>query len=365
MYDSEESFSNNDNNSEMWLKPISNEYPCTIYDCYAVDDNTSMSSVDSDDNSITGGLDEHLDDKYFNRKDMMSIAKLVRGQPQKKRQKTEDLRPVVLVRFNAQRGQPKPITLVALLDTGASCNLIEEKYTKKLKLHRTKGGTQWSTPAGEMKTTATCKSQFTIPELHDNRLIEWEFHVTKSMGAYDMIIGREMMRNLGIDIRCSDDMIHWDESKIPFKDMTSDSLAETYHIDDPDSIESSLDDVKRRILDNDYTVADLRQVVENQTHLTPDERKELEALLKEYEDLFDGTLGRWTQPDYHIQLKPGVKPYHAKAFPVPRVHMETLKKEVEHLCRIGVLKRVNRSEWVAPTFIIPKKDGKVRFISDF
>jgi hypothetical protein len=30
-----------------------------------------------------------------------------------------------------------------------------------------------------------------------------------------------------------------------------------------------------------------------------------------------------------------------------------------------VLKKVNRSEWAAPTFIIPKKDGSVRFISDF
>ena len=29
------------------------------------------------------------------------------------------------------------------------------------------------------------------------------------------------------------------------------------------------------------------------------------------------------------------------------------------------LKKVNRSEWAAPAFIIPKKDGSVRFISDF
>ena len=69
--------------------------------------------------------------------------------------------------------------------------------------------------------------------------------------------------------------------------------------------------------------------------------------------------------DYHLELKEGVKPYHARAFPVPKVHYDTLKKEVEQLCKVGVLKRVNRSEWAAPTFIIPKKDGKVRFVSDF
>jgi len=38
---------------------------------------------------------------------------------------------------------------------------------------------------------------------------------------------------------------------------------------------------------------------------------------------------------------------------------------VERLVKIGVLKKVNRSEWAAPTFIVPKKDGSVRFMSDF
>jgi len=42
-----------------------------------------------------------------------------------------------------------------------------------------------------------------------------------------------------------------------------------------------------------------------------------------------------------------------------------LKAEVERLVKISVLKKVNRSEWAAPTFVIPKKGGSVRFISDF
>ena len=39
--------------------------------------------------------------------------------------------------------------------------------------------------------------------------------------------------------------------------------------------------------------------------------------------------------------------------------------EVARLVELGVLKKVNRSEWAAPSFIIPKKDGTVRFINDF
>jgi hypothetical protein len=40
--------------------------------------------------------------------------------------------------------------------------------------------------------------------------------------------------------------------------------------------------------------------------------------------------------------------------------------EVDQLVEIGgVLKKVNRCEWAAPSFIIPKKDGPVWFINDF
>jgi hypothetical protein len=43
----------------------------------------------------------------------------------------------------------------------------------------------------------------------------------------------------------------------------------------------------------------------------------------------------------------------------------TLKSELDRLCELNVLKRVNRSQWGAPTCIVLKKDGTVRFISNF
>eukprot|EP00980_Cylindrotheca_fusiformis_P022592 scaffold9481_cov181-Cylindrotheca_fusiformis.AAC.1 len=39
--------------------------------------------------------------------------------------------------------------------------------------------------------------------------------------------------------------------------------------------------------------------------------------------------------------------------------------EIDRLCKIGVLRRVNNSEWQSPSTIVPKKDQTVRFITDF
>jgi hypothetical protein len=42
-----------------------------------------------------------------------------------------------------------------------------------------------------------------------------------------------------------------------------------------------------------------------------------------------------------------------------------LKVELECLIKLGILKCINWSEWAVPTFIIPKKDGRTHFTSDF
>ena len=66
-----------------------------------------------------------------------------------------------------------------------------------------------------------------------------------------------------------------------------------------------------------------------------------------------------------IELRPGAKPYHSKPYPVHRSHNTVFSKKVERLCQPWLLKNVNRSEWGAPTFIQPKKNETVIFLSDF
>ena len=121
----------------------------------------------------------------------------------------------------------------------------------------------------------------------------------------------------------------------------------------------------KRILDAKYSKANIKIIAESSTHLDIQGRNELYTLLKKYECLFDGNLGTWHGKPYDIKLKPDAEPNHGKSFPVPRIHEPTFKQELDQLEALKVTKKVNRSQWATPTFIIPKKDSTLRFISDF
>ena len=335
----------------------------TNTDLCAVDD-TSCSSTEcssSVDEGEYNSLDECLD--------AHSLAQYIHSQHNRnKRQRIsytdEDLRPMAFVRLNTSLGKPSPTTVRALLDSGASESLVTAKHVKKLRVKDAKATTTvWTTPAGEMKTRSKVKAQFTMPELQEKRLVEWNFHVTEDMGAYDMIIGRDVLSFLGIDIKFSEQVVTWDHGEMPFK--PKDATVQTqYHVAESMAVNEATDRIKS-ILDAKYEAADLEQVCSAQDHLAIAEQQKLLALLNKYKDLFDGTLGKWKHNPIELELKPEAEPYHARPYPVPRCHAQTLKMEVERLCQIGVLKKVNRSEWAAPSFIIPKKDGTVRFINDF
>ena len=79
----------------------------------------------------------------------------------------------------------------------------------------------------------------------------------------------------------------------------------------------------------------------------------------------DGTLGKCKGSDYAREQQEEAKPYHANLFSIPNNHKLTLKKKIDRFIKIGVSKQINKSKGVTPTFIIPKINDRVRFISDF
>ena len=61
-------------------------------------------------------------------------------------------------------------------------------------------------------------------------------------------------------------------------------------------------------------------------------------LLMNYEDLFQGKRGNWKGDEVSIKIKPGMKPFFAKPYPVPLINQESFKKEIDQQCEIGSIR---------------------------
>ena len=87
--------------------------------------------------------------------------------------------------------------------------------------------------------------------------------------------------------------------------------------------------------------------------------------MDKYTDVFDGKLGCYPHEKIQVKLKPGAKPIHKHAYPVPYKREESFQRELKHLVREGILRECGPTHWAFPTFIVPKKDDRVRWVSDF
>ena len=299
-----------------------------------------------------------------------STADLLRP---KKRVKVEELSTITIGYIkNKRANQLKESQRIRVLfDSGCSSTLINKslvKHWKKTDLKPIK----WSTKAGSFKTKRKCEIEFTLPAFHENRKIFCNAYVDESPRGscnYDMIIGRDIMHSLGINLLFDTAEITWDNAKVRMQsqDILSGDWLDTLEQEllfahDPDTTDAER---IQGIIESKYTPADLEKIVAECTHLEAAEQKQLLRLLQKYEDLFDGTLGTWKTDPIQLELKePNVKPYHAKPYPVPHSQEKRLKDEIKRLCTYGVLRKINNSEWACPMFTISKPDGSLRSLAD-
>ena len=120
-----------------------------------------------------------------------------------------------------------------------------------------------------------------------------------------------------------------------------------------------------KILDSTYVKAKLKQVADNATHMNDEERTQLIRILEDLNKCFDGTLGDWDTYPADLKPKPDSKLFNCKYYPVSSINKEMFCKELKLLVKMGVLTPVKHSQYDTTVFIIPKKEGNVRFITDY
>ena len=152
---------------------------------------------------------------------LASTAELLRPQ---KRNKVEDLSTITIGYITNKRPNKYGDNQVlrVLFDSGCGATLINKKYVRHWKKSRDKS-TKWSTKAGSFKTKRKCEIEFTLPAFHANRDITCNAYVDEShheSSHYDIIIGRDLMHSLGINLLFDTAEISWDNAKVHCNHLT-------------------------------------------------------------------------------------------------------------------------------------------------
>ena len=265
------------------------------------------------------------------------------------------------------------VPIRCLVDTGTSDSLVLRDFVKRGRAKGFKGKpTKWNTMGGHFLTKQRVLIDFKLPELDPGKTVTWICHVDAkhkpANALYDLIIGMDLMTELGLYVNTETKELVWDGHTVPLKEhgemRDMDTVKSIYHATvNPTVVEA--EERQARILDADYSKKDIDQFVTELKHLDTDEQSMLSRLLHQYPVLFGGGLGKLDIPPIDLQLNPGSVPYHARAFPIPQALYGLTKKEMDRLTGINVFEKNSDSEWAAPTFVQPKKTKDVRILTDF
>ena len=119
------------------------------------------------------------------------------------------------------------------------------------------------------------------------------------------------------------------------------------------------------ILERKYQSVSTSEVSNQQDHLTVPRNKLLNEVLSKHKKIFDGQHGLYPDEKCQLELLPQSKPVFKRAYAIPFKRERLFKNELDALVKDGILKPCGPSQWDSPTFIVPKKDGKVGCVSDF
>ena len=159
-----------------------------------------------------------------------------------------------------------------------------------------------------------------------------------------MIIGLDLLCDLGLIINCEEKVAEWQDLKIPMTTLVTkfknkkQLRAVLESTKEPESTKSEHSRLVK-ILDADYKPADINDIVMKLDTLNKEQKDSLQILLNKYKNLFDGSLGDFNFPPIKLEVKSNTEPVHSRPFHVPRIHRYTLYKEIQRMAALGILEK--------------------------
>ena len=287
--------------------------------------------------------------------------------------------PIGLATVQQFSGVSSPTPLVVLFDSGSQLSFLKRsKVPKVCKISTVAQPVRGLTGTLHLTEEVTLTG-ITLPEFSASKRIDSSLHCLlldkhQEDSTYDMILGLDFLCAVCIDILCRQKQLKWDEATIAFQPRDTYKepqanlharLIEAFAYGDEEDDPEGLGYKSTQIMEAKYEAIDTDELAQAQKQITPTQRTELAHLFRKFPQLFDGELHTYPHHQYHLDLQDGAKPVHSHPYGVPFTQRDAFKRELDHLVKIGVLERSGASQWASGTFIIPKKDGQVRWISDF
>ena len=282
---------------------------------------------------------------------------------------------------------------LCLLDSGATgCWILRSKLLPHIRTYHVAPVT-YQTLAGSFTANEEVKlHDILLPEFHKTRRLQTlTAKVFDNRCHYDMILGCNLMNKLGIVLDFNTKSMAWDGSTVAMREydqhqepttlatnLLLDVLDSNLEVNDSIIMLDKPSDINYQETDVDpatykttiihtslYEPSNLQDIVEKCVYLLLSQHEQLYSLLTQFQKLFDGCLGTFKGPPVHLELIENPVPVRRRPYTIPMSHLAVFKEELSHLISIGIIEKAQCSKWIARTFIVPKKDGRVQWITDF
>jgi len=162
--------------------------------------------------------------------------------------------------------------------------------------------------------------------------------------AYDIIIGLNIIQQFGFIINFANNETSCLNVTLPFLQRNTKPSTE------PITVQNFIND----------TIP-----TTTSTNLTHDQTHQLNTILTKFSQLFNNDIGKSTHQARLQLIDPHTTPIHSKPFSIPNNHSHHCKQIITDSVKNNVLRRIISSNWAFPSFLVPKKNGTFRLVSEF